>query len=135
MHLEGTDPVDALDWHSSPDEDHLYDLTKRLQEEIARDFCQTFAMHCVALRAGHIVDGRRQIDPSGRPLAELDHCRGGWVCRGDLARAVVGAVEADAAGYSAYHVVGARMGSERFGTDRAERALGFRCETDFSQYE
>ena len=80
-------------------------------------------MHCVALRAGHIVDGRRQIDPSGRPLAELDHCRGGWVCRGDLARAVVGAVEADAAGYSAYHVVGARMGSERFGTDRAESAL------------
>lgn len=56
VHLEGTDPVDALtDWHSSPDDDHLYDLSKRLQEEIAQDFCQTFRMTCVALRAGQIA--------------------------------------------------------------------------------
>ena len=67
VHLQGTDLIDAeLDWHSSPDEDHLYDLTKRLQEEIARDYCQTFAMNCVTLRAGHIVDGRHNVDPSGR---------------------------------------------------------------------
>ena len=28
------------------------------QEEIARDFCATYGMQAIALRAGHIVDGQ-----------------------------------------------------------------------------
>src|SRR5690242_1456625 len=47
----------TADWTSASGEDHLYDLTKRIQEEIARDFCWTFGMDAVVLRAGHIVDG------------------------------------------------------------------------------
>jgi nucleoside-diphosphate-sugar epimerase len=58
--------------------DHLYDLTKRLQEEIARDFCETYEMEAVVLRAGHVVDGIKGVDAKGTPLGELEYCRGGW---------------------------------------------------------
>ena len=36
----------------------LYDLTKRLQEEMASDFSETYGLPVTILRAGHIVDGR-----------------------------------------------------------------------------
>src|SRR5918998_315746 len=85
--------------------DHVYGLTKRLQEEIAKDFCVTFGMNTIALRAGHIVDGRAGVDPHGRPLAEVDYARGGRVCRHDLARTCVQALPYPRSGYDAFHVI------------------------------
>lgn len=70
-------PLTADQWRSAPDDDHLYDLTKRLQEETARDFGQTFGMTTIILRAGHLVDSHAGTDPRGRPLAELHYARGG----------------------------------------------------------
>ncbi len=109
MHLPpGSGPLGASEWHSSSGDDHLYDLTKRLQEEVARDFCATFAMTAVVLRAGHLVDGVQGVDAHGRPLAELRYARGGWLCHHDLARACLQALRFPRAGYHAFHVVGSR---------------------------
>jgi len=121
------------DWRSSPDADHLYDVTKRLQEDIARDFCATYGMTAVVLRASHIVDGRAQVDATGRPLSELTYCRGGWVCRYDLAAACVRALDLRVPGYSAFHVIGATVARERFDIERTERELGVVCEHRFEQ--
>ena len=121
-------------WRSHPGDDHLYDLTKRLQEEIARDFCAARGMTAVALRAGHIVDGRAGLDPKGRALETLDYCKGGWVCRYDLARACRLALEADLRGFVALPVVGALPGYGRFGVAETERVLGFRLESDFAGF-
>lgn len=122
------------DWTSSNDQDHLYDLTKRLQEEIARDFCETFKMSAVVLRAGHIVDGRAGVDPKGRPLSTLAYCRGGWVCRYDLGGACVRALELDTPGYQAFHVIGAEAARLHFDIERTERALGLVFENRFEKY-
>lgn len=122
------------DWKSSSNEDHLYDLTKRLQEEIAKDFCETFGLQVVVLRAGHIVDGHKRVDPAGRDLAGLEYCRGGWVCRYDLARACIKALELNPEGYAAFHIIGAERASQHFDVDRTERELGLMFETRFEQY-
>ncbi len=123
------------DWRSSTDGSPLYDLTKRLQEEIAKDYCETHGMNAVVLRAGHIVDGRRETDLKGRPLSTLDYCRGGWVCRYDLANACLKALESRKEGYHAYHVVGSDGARRRFDIDRTETELGVVFCCRFEQYE
>jgi nucleoside-diphosphate-sugar epimerase len=134
-HLDGERLQALADWKSSRHNDHLYDLTKRLQEEIARDFCDTFRMNTVVLRAGHIVDGRMGVDPAGRPLSTLDYCRGGWVCRHDLATACVKALELSAPGYSAFHVIGAIEALKHYDVERTQIELGLAFETRFEQYQ
>jgi len=134
VHLPpGPGPLSASEWRSSPGDDHLYDLTKRLQEEIARDFCATLAMTAVVLRAGHLVDGARGVDAHGRPLAELRYARGGWLCRHDLARACLQALRFQQSGYHAFHVIGSRAAWTRFDLERTERELGFRCAVSFDE--
>jgi nucleoside-diphosphate-sugar epimerase len=122
------------DWRSDPGKGHLLDLTRRLQEAIARDYAETFGSRAVALRAGHVVDGRDEVDSAGTPLAQVQEGRGGWVCRHDLARAAVKALAYDKPGYSAFHVVGSREAAERFDAERAERLLGFRFKRRFEEY-
>jgi nucleoside-diphosphate-sugar epimerase len=122
------------DWRSSQESDHLYDLTKRLQEEIARDYCETFGMNAVVLRAGHIVDGRMGVDPSDRSLSKLEYCRGGWVCRYDLAAACLKALELNTAGYTAFHIIGSAAARKHFDLERTETELGFTPAITFDQY-
>jgi nucleoside-diphosphate-sugar epimerase len=129
---ERLDPV--TDWKSSAGSDHLYDLCKRLQEEIAKDFCATFGMTAIVLRAGHVVNGRLGVDRRGRPLRTLQYCRGGWVCRYDLARVSVKALEATLTGYNAYHVIGSERARKPFDIERTERELGFVFENRFEAW-
>jgi len=125
---------DRADWRSSPDSDHLYDLTKRLQEEIAKDFADTLGMTTVVLRAGHVVDGREEVDPQGRPLRSIDYCRGGWVSRYDLASACLKALELRRAGYSMYHVIGSTEAYGPFDVAMTEQELGLTFESRFEEY-
>ncbi len=122
-------------WRSSAKDNPLYDLTKRLQEEIAKDYCETHGMNAVVLRAGHVVDGKSQTDQKGRPLSELEYCRGGWVCRYDLANACLRGLEFGKRGYHAFHVVGSEGARERFDVDRTEDELGLVLQRRFEQYE
>ncbi len=115
---------DRLRTTSESMHEHLYDLTKFLQEEIARNYAETFGMNVVVLRPGHIVDGRTQLDPHNRPLTELNYLRGGWVCRYDLATAVLKSLELDLKGYQAFHVVGSETARNRFAISRTEAVLG-----------
>src|SRR6266851_3865290 len=122
-------------WRSSEGDDHLYDLTKRLQETIAQDFCETHQMTAIVLRAGHIVDGREYLDPKGRPLDNLDYARGGWVCRYDLANACLKAIEYPETGYQVFHIIGSKRARDYFDVKRAEEELKFRVVAQFEQYE
>jgi len=135
VHLPSEQIDGSKAWRSAADGDHLYDLTKRLQEEIARDFAETFDMDAIVLRAGHIVDAREQRDPGGHSLEELHYCRGGWVCRHDLAAAVERALEAPLLGLHVFDIVGSSSARARFDVARAEAQLGFTIEERFPQYE
>jgi len=132
-------PPETIDsstaWKSDSGEDHLYDLTKRLQEGIARDYAETFDMDAIVLRAGHIVDAREGRDPRGRSLEELHYCRGGWVCRHDLAAAVEQALEAPLRGFQLYNIIGTGSARGRFEVEHAETQLGFTIQERFERYE
>ncbi len=134
VHL-AVDPCgDGLSWRSSAGEDHVYDLTKRIQEVIAEDFCDTHSMSAATLRAGHIVDGREAVDPKGVPLVDLRYCRGGWVCRHDVAQACLGALRRDLDGYELYCVIGAEKARANYDVDRTERELGFSFSSRFEEF-
>jgi nucleoside-diphosphate-sugar epimerase len=122
-------------WRSSDDRDHLYDLTKRLQETIAQDFCETYKMAAIVLRAGHIVDGKEHLDPNGKSLDGLDYARGGWVCRYDLANACLKAVEYSGTGYQVFHIIGSKRARDYFDIERAEEELKFKVAAQFERYE
>ena len=118
----------------SSDEDFTYDLTKHLQETIARHFAQTYEMNILVLRLGHIVDGKAQTDLEGGPLAELSYCRGGWVCRYDVARAFAKAIEADFAEYYRIDIIGSHQAANRFDLSAARELIGFECGEKFMGY-
>jgi nucleoside-diphosphate-sugar epimerase len=123
------------DCRTSPNADHLYDLTQCLQEAIAKDFCSTYSMTAITLRLGHIVDSKTRTDPKGRSLTDLDYARGRWVCRYDVANAVLTALALPVTGYHAFNLVGARQARLLFDMERTERELGYRCQADFAEYE
>jgi nucleoside-diphosphate-sugar epimerase len=127
-----TDPLKTAD--NDPAE-HLYDLTKRLQEEIARDYAAAYRTNVVVLRAGHIVDGRAGVDPHGRPLAQVGYLRGGWVCHYDVATAVLKALTYPPPGYQAFNVVGSESARQAFEIERTERSLGMEFVVRFRDYE
>jgi nucleoside-diphosphate-sugar epimerase len=136
VHLPTDFPVSATsDLVTSPHGDHLYDLTKRLQEQIGKDYATTFGLNVITLRAGHIVDGQTGLTPDGKPLDSVSYCRGGWVCRYDLARAVARAIDYDNTGYDAFHVIGDSRAHEIFGVQRTIDTLGVQFSVDFADYE
>ena len=121
-------PVHTAGVLCNPGEDFAYDLTKCLQEEMALRFSQSFGMSIMALRLGHIVDGKRQTDLHGNPLSELTYCRGGWVCRHDVARAFAQAIDTDFTGYCLSNVIGSYQAASHFdlsGFECAERFLAY----------
>ena len=115
-------------------EDFAYDLTKHLQETMARHFSQTYAMDILALRLGHIVDGKAQTDLHGGPLTGVSYCRGGWVCRYDVAKAFLAAIETDFTGYHRIDIIGSHQAAERFDLTAAKALIGFESEEKFLGY-
>lgn len=135
IHLEQEKMIDAVkDCPSSNGGDFLYDMSKCLQENIGKHYAQTFDMIVITLRAGHIVDGRKGVDPKGRSLSDLNYARGGWICRYDLAQAVVKAFEYQHSGYDAFHIIGAKQAQQYLDTSRTESVLDFKAEIVFEDY-
>ena len=135
VHIAADRPAILPDWRSSAGNDHLYDLTKRLQEETAKDYAETYGMRVVTLRTGHVVDGRASVDRRGINLKKLSYCRGGWVCRFDVAAAVTAALNLPGRGYEMYYVVGSWQARERYEIERTEAALGVTLVERFKAYE
>lgn len=118
----------------SASDDFMYDMTKALQEDTAKYFCETFNMSVITLRAGHIIDGREGVDMRGRNLHDVHYARGGWVCRYDLAQAVVKALDYDVRGYDAFHIIGTRAARQHFDIEYTENVLGHFNDIDFARY-
>ena len=122
------------DYCCSAGDDFAYDLTKYLGETIAEHFSRTFSMNCLVLRLGHIVDGKKQATLSGDPLSELTYCKGGWVCKYDVARAFVKAVNTDISGYRLINIIGSYQAGDTFNLSAAKELLSFECEEKFVGY-
>lgn len=80
-------------------EGDLYGITKRLQEEVCRQYHDAYGLPIIIFRPCSIGDSRRLIYRDGSPA------RGGlgWVCRHDLAEACHLALENDRIAFDILH--------------------------------
>ncbi len=125
----------------------IYDLTKALQEEVARWFCDLHGMNVSVLRLGDILDlgagaakaigleedasDDAKVQARGEETWQESMNTNSWIDRYDVARACLKALESDQQGFNVFHAVAAAEARGRFDVDRTERVLGIRFRRDF----
>ncbi|MEW6755172.1 MAG: NAD(P)-dependent oxidoreductase [Candidatus Latescibacterota bacterium] len=112
----------------------LYAVTKRLQEEMCRQYHEGTGMRMVVLRPDYIVDSRlgigRQREKLGPPGVPR---RNGWVCRHDLAEACRLAIESNL-DFEVLHIVGTPEADATCNVARSRQVLGLRYRGNLEQY-
>ena len=113
----------------------LYNVCKRLQEEMCRQFHDAFQMRIIVLRPDYIVDSRLGISKYRKVLGSAE-CPWtiGWVCRHDLAEACRLAVENDSIGFDVFHIVGTREAEKTCDVARSREVLGLEYKGDLDRY-
>lgn len=113
----------------------LYAVTKRLQEELCRQFHDAFNLSIIVLRPDYIVDSRlgigrhrERLGPTGTPT------RNGWVCRHDLAEACHLALITKAIDFDILHIVGTPEADATCNVKRSQDILGLTYHGDLQQY-
>jgi nucleoside-diphosphate-sugar epimerase len=112
-------------------EGSLYGITKRLQEEMCRQFHDATGMKTIVLRPDYIVDSRLGIGRFREPLK--GKYRNGLVCRHDLAEAIRLAIESSI-DHDVLHVVGTPEARENCNVGRTEKVLGLKFKGNLEQY-
>ena len=107
----------------------LYAVTKRLQEEMCRQYHEAFGMSIVVLRPCSVIDSRLGTGKYGAKL-NLAKWEVGWVCRHDLAEACRLGVEREGLGFEVLHTAGAAEADEHCNTQRSRQVLGLTYEGD-----
>jgi nucleoside-diphosphate-sugar epimerase len=102
-----------------------YAVSKRLQEEMCRQYHEAFGLPIIVLRTDYIVDGRLGVGRSREKLgSEGNRLRTGWVCRHDLAEACRLAAESTGIPFDVLHIVGTPEADAVCNSVRARELLG-----------
>jgi len=109
----------------------LYAVTKRLQEEMCRQYYEAFGLSIVVLRPCSIVDSRLGI---GKNREKLSGFSSGWVCRHDLAEACRLAAENTDLEFEILHTAGTPEAEAACNVRRSIEVLGMEYCGDFEQY-
>lgn len=101
-------------------EGDLYGITKRLQEEVCRQYHDAYGLRIIVLRPCSIGDSRRRIYRDGTPA------RGGlgWVCRHDLAQACHLALENESIDFDIMHMASHPDADQYCNVARSRELLG-----------
>ena len=107
----------------------LYGMTKRLQEEMCRQFHDAYGLRIIVFRPCSIGDSRLGISRHGTPA------RGGigWVCRHDLAEACHLALESDAIDFDIMHTASHPDADKHCNVARSREILGLEYKGHFPQ--
>ena len=110
-------------------EGDLYGITKRLQEEVCRQFWDAHGVRTIVLRPCSIGDSRLGISRDGAPA------RGGigWVCRHDLAEACHLALENREIGFDIFHTASHPEADRYCNAARSREVLGLSYEGRFPE--
>ena len=108
-----------------------YAVTKRLQEEMCRQFHDAFGMSVVVLRPCSIVDGRLGIGKNRQPLGTQGT---GSVCRHDLAAACRLAVEVEDIGIEVLHTAGLQEADQFCNAAHGRQVLGLEYRGDLRRF-
>jgi nucleoside-diphosphate-sugar epimerase len=113
----------------------LYAVTKRLQEEMCRQFYDAFQMRIIVLRPDYIVDSRLGIGKYRQILGPPENPRlHTWVCRHDLAQACRLAIENESIEFDIFHVVDSPEAEKTCNVARSREILGLEYRGDLDQY-
>ncbi len=113
----------------------LYAVTKRMQEEMCRQFHEAWGSSIIVLRPVMIVDSRLGLLRHGAPTGVAPYrTRSGWVCRHDLAEACRLALESTTIDFDVLHIVGTPESDATCNAARAREVLGFEPKADLEQY-
>jgi nucleoside-diphosphate-sugar epimerase len=108
-----------------------YAVTKRLQEEMCRQYHDAFGMSIVVLRPCSIVDSRLGI---GKYLQPLGAQGVGSVCRHDLAEACRLSVEVEGIGFEVLHTAGLPEADQFCNTAHGRQVLGLEYRGDLRRF-
>ena len=111
----------------------LYAVTKRLQEEMCRQFHEAFGQSIVVLRPCSIMDSRRGLAKGGGKLGPGSWSES-WVCRHDLAEACRLGIETEGIGLEILHMAGAPEAEAHCNVARAREVLGLKFSGDLDQF-
>jgi nucleoside-diphosphate-sugar epimerase len=111
----------------------LYAVSKRLQEEMCRQFHEAFDQSIAVLRPCSIIDSRLGLSKYGNKL-EPGSWSTGMVCRHDLAEACRLAIEKDDLSFEVLHMAGAAEADEFCNTQQAREVLGLEFKGDLDQF-
>ena len=108
-------------------EGDLHGITKRLQEEMCRQFHDAHGLSIVIFRPCSIGDSRLGLSRDGHPA------RGGisWVCRHDLAEACHLALESDDIDFDIMHTASHPDADRHCNVARSREVLGLTYEGHF----
>ena len=114
---------------------HPYAISKRLQEEMCRQYHEAHGLSIIVLRPDYIIDSRlglgrmkEKLGPEGARRAN------GWVCRHDVAEACRLAMESDSIDFDIFHVVGTPEADANCNVARSREVLGLEYKGDLDQY-
>ena len=98
----------------------LYGITKRLQEEMCRQYYDAYGLRIIVFRPAGIGDSKLGITRDGRPA------RGGigWVCRHDLAEACHLALENETIEFDIMHTASHPQADKYCNVARSRELLG-----------
>ena len=114
---------------------HPYAISKRLQEEICRQFHDGYGSSIIVLRPDYIVDSRIGMGRHREKLGTEDRpLRQGWVCRHDLAQACRLALESTTIDFDIFHIVGTEGADRTCNVARSRDVLGLEYKGDLEQY-
>jgi NAD+ dependent glucose-6-phosphate dehydrogenase len=115
----------------------LYGVTKRLQEEMCRQFHDGYGMSIIVLRPDYIVDSRIGMGwgwHREKLGAEGRRRQNGWICRHDLAEACRLALETDKVDFDIFHIIGTPEAEKTCNVARSREVLGLQYRGDLEQY-
>jgi len=113
----------------------LYAVTKRLQEEMCRQYHDAFELPIIVLRPCSIVDSKLGIDKSRNKLGREGVQRNiSWVCRHDLAEACRLSAENRDIGFEILHTVGTLEAEATCNVRKSRELLGLKYRGDLDQY-
>jgi nucleoside-diphosphate-sugar epimerase len=101
----------------------LYAVTKRLQEEMCRQYHDAFELSQVILRPCTIIDSRLALGKGGRKL-EPGTWDVSWVCRHDIGKACRAAIEKEGIDFEILHVAGSPEADQYCNVARTREVLG-----------
>ena len=105
-----------------------YELSKLLQEELARNFHEQYGLSIAIVRPWGIIDSERMVATDGKPVK--GHAWGS-IDRRDVASALVGALEAPDITYERFYITATPGGYEANDVARTEQRLGWEPEFRF----